>query len=381
MSLNGPLNFLVNLAFIFIILLMSSCGQKNSSSSDVGQKSGLVIVDDLDWRDIEDIANEAVSRNARAVAYIDLPAMQSRCTGFLISDELLMTNHHCIPTAADATGVKAYFDYHKQSGKSQATEVRCDEFVMNDERLDFAILRCQGKPGLRFGKIKLATSTQTTGEGVYVIHQNCDYYTSRSCDWFKKYSQSKITELADEIGHTADTLGGSSGSPLFSLTTHQLIGLHHVGIGNNGMGRGRMNYAVKVSEIAEFISTGHPQVWKQLQPTGRTPATTEEPNNSIASAFSVVFGQSYEFSVGQSGDVDYFSFTVTERKTVLIDLNFKNIVGDLELKLYRKTGTLVASSTGSSDQEQISRILSPGTYVIKVYGYRNATGIYQLKLK
>ena len=67
-----------------------------------------------------------------------------RCTGFLINDEILMTNEHCINSTKTCNNTKAYFGH--ETG-SNGTSFNCKEYIYSSEPLDFSLIRLVGKPG------------------------------------------------------------------------------------------------------------------------------------------------------------------------------------------------------------------------------------------
>jgi len=261
--LRGECMMRLLLILVFLAILVS-CGKNESINGE--SLASKVIIGNLDWKDWSKTAfagteNLLVARNARTVGYLDIPAVESRCTAFLIDVDVVMTNRHCITKAQDADGATVTFGYEADK-KIKRIKYLCDEFIDNNEEVDVALLRCKGRPGDKFDTVEFSTSTLKKGDELYVIHQNCDYFTNQKCDWTKKISQGKTvgSKNSMEFIHNADTFGGSSGSPVFSRKTHQLIGLHHAGMGNMGDGRGTENYAVKTSQVLKFLKTAHPEI-------------------------------------------------------------------------------------------------------------------------
>lgn len=378
--------FFLNLIPLLLLITTTACGrQEHALQAGPGEKSaGQVIVGDVDWKDIEDSSvPQAIQDLAKGVAYLDLPLLNSRCTGFMITNDLLMTNQHCIPSARYAVGVKAYFKYKKSTPLAQRVAYDCSEFVANNEELDFAILKCKNSPGQKEGKVLLSDETLQLASSIFVIHQNCDYYLSPSCDWTQKFSPGKITDLADEVGHDADTLGGSSGSPLFAQGSLKVVGLHHVGVGNNGFGRGRENFAVPMSDILEKLETDLPEIYAQVSSTQTPPAPSEPPvsqdvGNTLATAQALNFKQPFASKIDDTGDVDVFSFGANPNKIVRVFLEFTHSKGDLDFELVNSTGRIVARRISGTDNEILYMRLAGGTYYIRVFGYRGATNSYKL---
>ena len=81
-----------------------------------------------------------------------------------------------------------------------------------------------------------------------------------------------------------------------------------------------------------------------------------------------------------SGDSDYLSFTTSSRGEVTVSISFRHTDGDLELALLGADETTLRSSTTSNDTETISMTLDAGTYVARVYGFRDADNLYELTL-
>lgn len=82
-----------------------------------------------------------------------------------------------------------------------------------------------------------------------------------------------------------------------------------------------------------------------------------------------------------STDVDYFRFKVSSEREVRMSINFTHAYGDLDIELLDSHGTTLASSTGTTDLEELVRRLAAGEYVLKVYGYRGATNQYRVRVR
>jgi V8-like Glu-specific endopeptidase len=225
-----------------------------------------VIVGDFEpnWLGIESVEDGQILEQSKAVGRLILPAKKnSACTAFLISDEMVMTNAHCVRGPEDAVGAKIYLNYINEGERQTFI---CDQFITNNKKLDYAILKCEGSPGSIFGKVKLSQVKLETGMHIYIIHQNCDYYQNGRCKRTKKVSFGMLTgQNSIRITYNADTLPGSSGSPVFSQDSHEVIGLHNNGSGHeeiNGRrnGRGKMNLGIKMSEIVREIQTIFPDL-------------------------------------------------------------------------------------------------------------------------
>lgn len=241
------------------LLTLTLIGYLLLSTGYAQQSFDKIIIGDFepDWVNVENVDNPEIKEHAKAIGRLIMPAKRNAaCTAFLISDDVIMTNHHCISTPEDAVGAKVYFNYLSE-GEPQT--FICEKFISNNKNLDYALLECEGSPGSIYGKVKLSQQEPTLSEPIYLIHQNCDYYQEKGCRRSKKVSFGTITGLNSvRVYHNADTLPGSSGSPIFSLNSHEVIGLHNSGSGeeeSNGRrtGRGKVNLGIKMSQIIAEI--------------------------------------------------------------------------------------------------------------------------------
>lgn len=354
-------------------------------SDGTAKDSAAVIVGGVDWVSVSTLAEGTAQReNARPVAHLQLGG--SRCTGFLVAPDVLMTNHHCVPSAAAAVGAKAFFRY--EDGATGDTPVDCSTFIGNDAGLDFALLQCAGRPGDRFGTVALEARAMGVGDGVYAIHQNCDYFTDPRCAPTKKYSAGAIRQLGDQLGHDADTLGGSSGSAVFSADSHAVVALHRAGRSTGSTGRGTMNFAVPMTRILPVLAARFPGlapgVRSPAEPVAPSPTTTDgyEPNNTRADATpaTLPFASTGARVEPGTSPRDLDLYRVEAGGPITVELRFSHAGGDLDLYVTDLAGAQLAKSTGVGELERVSGTFS-GPVVIVVAGYNGAGGDYALTIR
>jgi V8-like Glu-specific endopeptidase len=358
------------------LFVLVSCGK--NSNDPLQMVNSHIIVGELDWADVTSLRqSSAERRNANKVGKLDIPVIGSRCTAFLISEDVVMTNHHCIPTSSYAQGVVVQFKFEKGVAESAQEEFECDQFIGNNRVLDYALLKCKGNPGRKFGVVELAESEVEAMSSIYIVQQNCDYYMERSCEPIKKISFGRITEIHNEYTHNADTLGGSSGSPVFSGSSDKVVAIHHAGYGNNGLGRGIENYAVPMHKIVDDINESFPGVLEAR--SGDDDDSPEVPaHTSMARAMEIDDRHTSQQELTSDEQVHFYKLKVSSSGSQYIKIDFDHSLGDLDMELISSSGKVIARSTSTSDTEKIYKYLSRGSYFIKIYGFRGALGNYKL---
>ncbi len=106
----------------------------------------------------------------------------------------------------------------------------------------------------------------------------------------------------------------------------------------------------------------------------------DEPNDTVATAALVTRADMGPAAIcanpGGAEDHDFYKFSVPMLTTsVAITIAFMNAVGDLDLRLYDATGTVIAQSRGFGDTEMITcpgssppcSMLAAGEYVFEVF--------------
>ncbi|MBM4320951.1 MAG: hypothetical protein FJ125_13610, partial [Deltaproteobacteria bacterium] len=82
-----------------------------------------------------------------------------------------------------------------------------------------------------------------------------------------------------------------------------------------------------------------------------------------------------------AGDDDFYAMALNAGDTLTATLSFVHADGDLDLALLDGQGNLLASSIGVRNEERIEHVaVAAGTVTLRVYGYRGASGVYDLKL-
>lgn len=206
--------------------------------------SAEVVIQSLDWRPIEDETNPKILKVSESVG--EVRAGGGRCTGSVIAPNVLFTNNHCV----SSSGVMATFIV--------ANDVyKCGELLHTNKALDYSLIGCRdinGNP-IPLNPLTIDVDPITVGDDISLIHHNCDWASEPFCRPELLHSPGDILEVkATSIKHDADSLGGSSGSPI--IRNGMLIGIHNRGMGfGDGTGRGIWNGGIPIRAIIENIPT------------------------------------------------------------------------------------------------------------------------------
>jgi len=204
------------------------------------------------------------------------------CTGFLVGNDLLITNRHCIRSGSEARNTDVQFDYDRDD--AEPVQVQVKELLLTSCDLDFVLLRldksfaCKNaacstvderaplrlarNPILTPGQTKLVAIQHPDGEAKQVSVDGCIADALGLMG-----SSSTLTDFA----HKCDTKGGSSGTPLQLIgngnTIGAVVGLHHLGIRADTVKEGQpkqINRAVTTKDIIDYINRMKPALLAEL---------------------------------------------------------------------------------------------------------------------
>lgn len=174
----------------------------------------------------------------RCVCLVEIPAGRPIGTGFLVGPDVILTNYHVAKHASlGATGV-VRFDHRKDAAGLPVPAESAHPFaadwsldVSDEDDLDYAFVRLADRPGDARGVLKPGPHTFVAGEPVFIL-QHPSVQPLKLCVG----SASDLSALPDRVAYTANTEGGSSGSPCCSLDWTP-VALHHWGAktGNRGI--------------------------------------------------------------------------------------------------------------------------------------------------
>lgn len=198
---------------------------------------GNVGVDDTLWSSFLSMG----ARRSRAIARViwkDRPPQSNwQGTGFLISDWLVLTNHHVLESADAAAEAALEFDYefdeHGRERRARQVELDPERLFLNfwrEGELDYAVVavaagRNGAAPGKARGHLPLIArrGKAQNGEPLNLIHHPAGGRKRITV------RDSRLLGADDYTLHySGDTLGGSSGAPVFN-DQWEVVGLHFGG--------------------------------------------------------------------------------------------------------------------------------------------------------
>lgn len=229
------------------------------------------------------------ARRARSVCRIHLRNSAGRTigfgTGFLVGPGVVMTNHHVISGTEDARYALAEFDYEYDADGVDQTVVAFPILItpppIANQALDFCLVAVaptslDGKRSIEeFGWLPLNAAPGKAIVGEYLtIIQHPGGERKQVC--VRENKLLKYDESGSTLWYKTDTVGGSSGSPVFN-ETWQVVAIHHSGVpATDAQGRwltidGKVwdssmdetrvkwiaNEGIRISSIVQFLAANH----------------------------------------------------------------------------------------------------------------------------
>lgn len=163
---------------------------------------------------------------SRAIARVKRPDGSSG-SGFLITGNKLITNHHVLPDAASAGASIAQFNYQLTIDGLNAPieEFRLlpDTFFRTSKEDDWSTVAVDGNPVHKWGALPLTKTIVKVGDHVNIIQ-----HPGGGPKQISLIANVVVFVGADRVQYLTDTLPGSSGSPVFDAKWN-IIALHHSG--------------------------------------------------------------------------------------------------------------------------------------------------------
>ena len=203
------------------------------------------IIDGNELQDVNFLARGA--RAAKAVARVAIRDTAGRLrgwgTGFLIAPSVLLTNNHVLPDEDTARRSDLNFEFEIDIDGAPLNQVTHalapDRLFFTSRELDFTVVGVQPLPQngdhplSQYGFIPLVSRVGKVAEGEWLtIVQHPNGERKQVC-----VRENKLLKRADDVlWYSTDTLGGSSGSPVFNNDWY-VVALHHSGVPEEKNGR------------------------------------------------------------------------------------------------------------------------------------------------
>jgi len=200
---------------------------------------------------------------ARSVAYIGVQSDYERWsgTGFLVAEDLLLTNNHVLPSSDLLPNAIFRFNYEDDfRGRAQLTDEYHSKpngvFYTNRE-LDYTVVQVDGNPGQKWGWLPLLPRNIKRRERVNIIQHPAGRPKEISF-------QNNFVEYLGEnvVQYITSTLNGSSGSPVFN-DGWKVVALHHAG-GNIPEPTTQRHYFRNEGILAEKILSDLPSEIREM---------------------------------------------------------------------------------------------------------------------
>lgn len=164
------------------------------------------------------------------------------CTAFRVGEQnRMLTNHHCFSESQEAERTEVWFGYSCTScAGGEATEpvkVAGDRVLATSKDLDYTLFSVDDFNTVeRFGHLTLSEEQAGRGEAIYIPQHPAGRPSEIAVESTADGGNCVVDEpvydgyVADsDVAYYCDTEFGSSGSPVLSRDSHEVIALHHFG--------------------------------------------------------------------------------------------------------------------------------------------------------
>ncbi|NER21031.1 MAG: trypsin-like peptidase domain-containing protein [Symploca sp. SIO1C2] len=206
---------------------------------------------------------------ARSVAYVrvQLGFKRQSGTGFLVAEDLLLTNNHVLPSLEQSQNSLFRFNYEDDFwGHAQPSEEyypKPQGLFHTNQELDYTLIQLEGKPGEKWGWLPLLSRNLKRKERVNIIQHPAGRPKEVSF-------QNNFVEYigGDVVQYVTSTLNGSSGAPVLN-DGWEVVALHHAG-GNLQEPTTQRRYFRNEGILVEKILTDlPPELSKLVQEGGK----------------------------------------------------------------------------------------------------------------
>ncbi|WP_224240193.1 serine protease [Hyalangium gracile] len=351
----------------------------------------LCGADDSQWAPCYASSDPAIYGRARPVARLLING-SGACTGWLVGSQgHLMTNNHCIDTAATAQNTSYEFMAEGSScSTSCASWFGCPgtiiatsaTLVKTDAPRDYTLVQLPTNPINTYGYLQLRGTGAVVNERIFIPQHPAGYGKKIAVRSTHANDQSGFAEIyslneaacqsggPSDVGYFADTQGGSSGSPVLGHSDNLVVALHHCA---NCANRG-----VPIQSVISHLGSSLPTC---ALPGANCPDSNGDgsppppppppPPNSYS------YNATNTNSAQQSTVNKVVALTAGQKITVgTCGLTGATVSGDSYLRLFGPSATQVAANDdacGGSGSSLTFTAATAGNYEIRAGCYNNTS--------
>lgn len=180
------------------------------------------------------------------------------------SGNFMLTNNHVVSTEEKLRSLEVWFNwFHPTCDASTPSEdmvkVRADKLLTTggSGSLDYTLFTLHDFDYRNahikrlFGGLELSATDPAVDDPIYVPQHGDGGLRPMYVGDMSGSNYSRILSVGSTLRHDADTQGGSSGSPILSRGSHQLVGLHYGGTSSYNVGVTAQTLNDRLGELLE----------------------------------------------------------------------------------------------------------------------------------
>ncbi len=229
------------------------------------------------------------------------------CTAWRVgpsaNNDLMITNNHCIDNQNGVNATEVWFRYQNTSCNGGSTTanrviVTGNQFFTTDDPLDMTLFSINNAGSVaEMGYLSIDTRRIQNGHVIYIPqHPGGRPKEMAIFDDQNGGQRCRVDNNNDtggrDLGYFCDTEGGSSGSPVLALDTHQVVALHHFGGCTNSGARADRFYPL----IDQWVGLEDPN-------GGPTPTPSPTPNPIVCAPGAINLENTQDYSSASTGQV------------------------------------------------------------------------------
>lgn len=157
------------------------------------------------------------------------------CTGFMVSNEVMVTNQHCVSSNAicknNATTALFDYQYDHEGQILSGIQASCLSVLppSPNYNYDYALLKLSNSPGKSQGYLQFSNDKLKSGVKLVIVQHPAGQpkqISRKECAVIEPVEHGRAKD--SDFSHSCDTMHGSSGSPVLN-EKGEIVGLHHYG--------------------------------------------------------------------------------------------------------------------------------------------------------